>query len=230
MRYEAGERRPDTDYLTAIGEHGVDVSYILTGKRSSPSFTQLGSDERRDVLRGFFGSKFTSLDEEQKQTLIENFGSLGKLQEPEQVRETTPPTDLIYLPEYDVRASAGPGAAVPSEVIVQDVGFQERFLRDLGATPSQCSIIRATGDSMYTTLHDGALLVVDHSQTELNNGCIYIINVAGDLLVKRIRRRIDSSVELISDNHETYPAETIGTERLDELMVVGRVVYFCRVP
>ena len=33
-RYEAGERCPDGHYLSLIAELGVDVNYVLTGKRS----------------------------------------------------------------------------------------------------------------------------------------------------------------------------------------------------
>ena len=56
-----------------------------------------------------------------------------------------------------------------------------------------------------------------------------VISVGEDLLVKRIRRRLDGMVELISDN-PAYPAETLGPDMLQQLRVVGRVVYFCRVP
>lgn len=33
MRYETGASSPSCDYLTAIAQHGVDVNYVLTGKR-----------------------------------------------------------------------------------------------------------------------------------------------------------------------------------------------------
>lgn len=32
INYEQGERKPDTDYLLAIAEMGIDVEYVLTGK------------------------------------------------------------------------------------------------------------------------------------------------------------------------------------------------------
>ncbi|MBI1495370.1 XRE family transcriptional regulator [Halocynthiibacter styelae] len=136
---------------------------------------------------------------------------------------------LTYLPEYDISASAGPGAAVASEVIVRDIGFQEGFLHDLGASPKHCSIIRASGDSMEPTIPDGSLLVVDHSQAYINGGGIYVLGVADDLLVKRARKRIDNTIDLISDN-QIYPPETIAPDRMEDLRVVGRVVYFCRTP
>lgn len=33
INYESGERKPNVDYLQAISAAGVDVQYILTGKR-----------------------------------------------------------------------------------------------------------------------------------------------------------------------------------------------------
>uniref|UniRef100_UPI002626C2AC S24 family peptidase n=1 Tax=uncultured Paracoccus sp. TaxID=189685 RepID=UPI002626C2AC len=44
---------------------------------------------------------------------------------------------------------------------------------------------------MMPTIPDGSALIVDHSQTELKNGSIMVIGVEEDLLVKRVRRRMD---------------------------------------
>jgi len=35
IRYEKGERNPDTDYLAAVAAAGVDVGYVVTGVASS---------------------------------------------------------------------------------------------------------------------------------------------------------------------------------------------------
>lgn len=140
-----------------------------------------------------------------------------------------PSGDLVQLPLFDIAASAGPGVPVGPEVRLGAVAFDPVFLRGQGARPDQCSIITASGDSMQPAIPDGALLIVDHSQTEVRNGHIMVVNVGEDLLVKRIRRRLDGLVDLISDN-PAYPAETLGEASLAQLRVIGRVVYFCRVP
>lgn len=139
-------------------------------------------------------------------------------------------SDLIALPFYaDVAASAGPGLVVGPEAHESVVAFTRTFLRDQGATPESCSVIRARGDSMAPTIPDASLLIVDHAQAEVANGCIMVINVGEDLLVKRVRRRLDGLVDLVSDN-PAYPPETIGRETIQQLRIVGRVVYFCRIP
>ena len=137
--------------------------------------------------------------------------------------------DMVRLPRYEVQASAGAGAAVAGEIVTDVIAFERSFLRDLGATPEHCSAIWARGDSMMPTIPDGSILVIDHSQIDLTHGCIYVVNLGGDLLVKRLRRRLDSTVELVSDN-QIYPVEVLRPADLDQLRVIGRVVYFCRVP
>ena len=138
--------------------------------------------------------------------------------------------DFIRLPTYpEVRASAGPGAITTSELADGVMSFDPRFLRDQGATPEKCTVIWAHGDSMVPTIPDGSALIVDHSQTEVKNGSIMVIGVGEDLLVKRVRRRLDGLIDLISDN-AAYQPETLGPDALQQLRVIGRVVYFCRIP
>jgi phage repressor protein C with HTH and peptisase S24 domain len=167
------------------------------------------------------------------QKLAEKLGLEFYVGPPRQSYPTVPTEeeakDLIFLPEYSVEASAGPGTAISEELIVQDIGFRDEFLRELGVTRDQCSVIRASGDSMTPTIPDGALLVLDHSQINIGSGGIFVLNVADDLLVKRISRRLDGLIDVISDNAQ-YACETIGPDRMDDLRIVGRVVYYCRPP
>lgn len=138
--------------------------------------------------------------------------------------------DGVWLPFYDdINASAGAGYAVTSERQETVVAFARQFLRDQGAVPEKCSVIRARGDSMAPTIPDASLLVIDHSQNDITNGCIMVINVGDDLLVKRVRRRLDGLIDLLSDN-PIYPPETIGPDMLQRLRIIGRVIYFCRTP
>ncbi|TCM84820.1 peptidase S24-like protein [Rhodovulum steppense] len=138
-------------------------------------------------------------------------------------------SNFIHLPLFDIHASAGLGMPVGPEVQLGALALDRAFLRAQGANPDRCSVIAASGDSMEPSIPNGALLVVDHGQTEIRHGHIMVVNVGEDLLVKRIRRRLDGLVELISDN-PAYPPETIGRDMIDQLRIVGRVVYYCRTP
>jgi transcriptional regulator with XRE-family HTH domain len=45
-KYESGERIPRSDYLAALGKKGVDVLYVLSGKRTPISTDTLNDAER----------------------------------------------------------------------------------------------------------------------------------------------------------------------------------------
>lgn len=62
IAYEAGKTPPTIAYLFRLAEHGIDVAYLLTGKRSDQPtdaedarflarFHQLGARERRAIER-----------------------------------------------------------------------------------------------------------------------------------------------------------------------------------
>ena len=40
INYESGKRHPDTDYLAAAAQIGVDVLYVITGQRSAASVAE----------------------------------------------------------------------------------------------------------------------------------------------------------------------------------------------
>ena len=46
MLYEGGERAPGADYLAAVADHGVDVRYVLTGKRDHTPPPAISADEQ----------------------------------------------------------------------------------------------------------------------------------------------------------------------------------------
>lgn len=48
LNYEKGARKPDSDYISAIAQAGVDVLYVLTGQRTPRK--EEGLDEREKSL------------------------------------------------------------------------------------------------------------------------------------------------------------------------------------
>ena len=53
---------------------------------------------------------------------------------------------------------------------------------------------------------------------------IYVLEVEGERLVKRIQRRLDGSIVLISDN-ASYERDYVPAEGVAAVKVVGRVVW-----
>ncbi|WBG66966.1 XRE family transcriptional regulator [Pseudomonas citronellolis] len=52
--YEKGDRSPDAEYLAAVSKAGVDVLYVVTGRRLPSDLEGLSSAEL-DLLRYFKG-------------------------------------------------------------------------------------------------------------------------------------------------------------------------------
>lgn len=94
---------------------------------------------------------------------------------------------------------------------------------DLGIQISAARVLPCQGDSMEPTIMNGAPMLVDTSKTEVRNGFIYVFDVAGDLMVKRIERLPDGTINLISDNSEKYPPRNLAQHEVSRMLVIGRV-------
>ncbi len=139
-------------------------------------------------------------------------------------REPEPNKDLIAIPRFDIRASAGHGAFAEGERPVAHLGFDERFLKQLcSARPADLSIIRVRGDSMFPTLADGDDIMVDRSVAgaRLHDG-IYVLRRDDTLTVKRIAVHPGSRKITISSDNAAYPKWECGPEDVD---VIGRVAW-----
>lgn len=139
--------------------------------------------------------------------------------------------EIVRLPRFDARASAGRGLVPVNEMPIGEVAFGRDFLRNLGANPEYCYIVEARGDSMWPTIPDGALLIADASKTEVDDGRIYHFNVMDRALVKRARWSMDGKLYLTSDNIAAgYPTEEFTADRIDELRVGGRIMFTGHAP
>lgn len=145
------------------------------------------------------------------------------------VQKSEPPDlqaqDFVHVPRYDVKASAGHGAVVNDESIVDSLAFKRDWIvRALGLDPARLALIDVAGDSMTPTISDGDLILLDTRPMTHRAEGIYVISHDNALLVKRLRVRLNGDVEIISDNPR-YGSETITGEQLTRLRIVGRVVW-----
>lgn len=136
-----------------------------------------------------------------------------------------PPEGYALLPRYDVQASAGRGAVVHSEQIIDFVAFDLAWLRQtLGIDPKQAAVITAIGDSMYPTIADGDVLIIDLSIDRVLDNAIYALRFGDALSVKRVQLRPTGGLRIISDNTK-YEADELGPDAVHDLHVVGRVIW-----
>ena len=132
---------------------------------------------------------------------------------------------FVKLPRRVTTAAAGGGATQPDWAQSEFIALRQDWIqRAVNVDPSNVGLEIAVGDSMAPTIHDGDLLLVDAAARELGQFGIYVVEVAGGRLVKRIQRKIDGTVVLISDN-PSYEPDYLHPVNLGEIKVIGRVVW-----
>lgn len=133
--------------------------------------------------------------------------------------------DYVPIRRLNVEASAGPGALIGSEQLVEHLAFKEDWLRrHIRRRPDQLVLIEARGDSMEPTIGDGDLLLVDTSAAEIATSALHVLDVEGELLVKRLERRLDGTVIVISDNPR-YAEQIITKADRKSLRIIGQVLW-----
>lgn len=134
----------------------------------------------------------------------------------------------MNVPVFDAAASMGLGLSMPEhDTIVGSMQLSRDWIsRNLpsGATAKALAVITAYGDSMEPTFRDGDILLVDRGVTDLRVDTVYVLEFNKELYIKRIQRRRDGSVEIISDN-KNYTPEIVPPEEKESVRVLGRVLY-----
>lgn len=129
-----------------------------------------------------------------------------------------------FIPLYDATCSAGSGAWNDRERVLTHIAFTRYSLRKQGLEVSQLSAVRIKGDSMEPLLHDNDTVLIDHNQSSITADGIYVLRVEDHLYAKRLQRQMDGSLLVISENN-VYKPMTVGKEALNDLAIIGRVVW-----
>ena len=91
--------------------------------------------------------------------------------------------DLVFVPKFDVEASAGFGSVAQSEEVADSFAFNKRWLSSqLGVHSEQVAFVSVKGDSMQPTLEDGDMILVDLSHQQVNCEGIYLLQTDDGLM------------------------------------------------
>ena len=134
--------------------------------------------------------------------------------------------DFVYVPKYDVRASAGSGEIIHSEQIVDFLAFKLEWVKyHLRASEKSLVLISAVGDSMVPTIEDEDLLLIDTSQETFSDDGIYCFtsNDFG-LSIKRLQRLPDGVILVKSDN-AAYQQYSLSAQQAENIKIIGKVVW-----
>jgi phage repressor protein C with HTH and peptisase S24 domain len=122
-----------------------------------------------------------------------------------------------------IRALDGAPPAGIAELVV----FAAWLEREVGREPGGLALARAMGDAMSPSIRDGDVVMLDRSAIELRSGRLYLVDLAGELQLRRIQRRLTGALLLICDNDRYPPEEVRPTD--PPLRILGEVVWHGRV-
>lgn len=138
--------------------------------------------------------------------------------------DVPPADDFLLLPQKPRAAAAGSGKPTP-EYPAEFIAFRHDWIRTVfDLDPEQVMLISAVGDSMEPGIRDGDLLLIDKRSNAFTEFGIYVFEARGERLVKRVQRKFDGTLYVISDN-TVYQPEIISAELATEIKVVGKVIW-----
>ena len=127
-------------------------------------------------------------------------------------------TDRYWIKYYpSVSVSAG-GGAYEDEDNYESLELPEYFLNILGEKDNIKNIeaINVVGDSMEPTLNSNNIIFVDKTKNDISKDGVYAFTTNHGLFVKRIQKRVDGLLDIISDNKD-YPLQVLNKNELNVL-------------
>lgn len=159
------------------------------------------------------------------QTLDQMFGMHSD--DPAEVQRRTTATQIgqhLFVPHFDIQASAGHGAFNDAERVKEMRAFAIDFIRrDLRVSHNDMALIDVAGPSMEPQIHSGDVVLIDRRDTGVQVEGPHVVRFDGGLIVKLLQRRPGGRVRVTSINPLFDPFEIeLGAEGTD-FEVIGRV-------
>lgn len=142
--------------------------------------------------------------------------------------EDLPADEYVVVPRMTLRFSAGDGGPIaePDPQLDQGQAFRTAYIRRKRLKPRSLMSAYAKGDSMEPRICDGDALLIDTSQTDIQDGKVYAVvwNDNEELRVKRLYKLPGGGILIRSDNRDRYPEITVAADQIGTVTVLGRVV------
>lgn len=202
--YERGERLPELDFLTAFAKAtGADLWNLVVLRvqtAANPNATALEPE-----IRALLGAPLVGHEE---RTTYNTLSS----------------DEFAMIPRYSATASMGAGRVAVEAEEVGRMAFRRDWLRREGLTERNLVAITLVGDSMSPTIRDGALCLVDTSEDHVKADGVYILQLDGHLIAKRLQPDFSGGVFIRSDN-PAYREQHLNADVAAGLRVVGRAIW-----
>jgi SOS-response transcriptional repressor LexA len=138
-----------------------------------------------------------------------------------------PPGEFAMIKRLDVRLSAGTGNECmepTADLYAQPQAFRADWIRKMGLKPAMLASLSADGNSMEPRIQHGDALVIDTSQTQVQDGKVYALWYDGGERVKRLYRLPGGGLRISSDN-PAYASIDLTADHTAHVRVLGRVVH-----
>ena len=135
--------------------------------------------------------------------------------------------DFTFIDQYDARAAAGSGYENTHVILRSTLAFKTEWLRAKGVKAQNLKVIYAHGDSMWPTITDHDVLLMDKSRIEPADGQVFVMgNLEGNIVKRLIRSDSDCWI-ISSDNPDKskYPDQELSDEEINEHRILGRVIW-----
>ena len=132
------------------------------------------------------------------------------------------------IPLLKVAGACGNGCMNDHEEVEGELAFRRDWLKKMGIKAADLRVIYATGDSMYPSILDGDVLLVNVADQEPVSGKIYVLRKPdSSIIIKRLNQRLTGGWVVSSDNPDkrNYPDEDCDETTLHALPIIGRVVW-----
>lgn len=140
--------------------------------------------------------------------------------------EPTPPDGYVEVKAYEVQLSAGPGCEPTFEEVTEfeTCIYKESWLQRKGYKADKLIRLEVHGESMEPLLWDGDHVTINTEDKHIRAGHVYAFAFNGEYRVKRLEKRLNGDIIVMSDNSEDYKPEIIPANETDMLFIIGRVI------
>lgn len=132
---------------------------------------------------------------------------------------TVDPDEVAWIERYEAEPTAGLGGA-PDDRRAGRYPLFAHVARELGHPRVKLAAVRVRGDSMEPSLRDGDYVVVARDPTAIEDVCV--IDVGGELMVKRVHRDLGTGGLMVVSDNKAYPPQHISSDT--NVRIIGRVV------
>lgn len=207
-KWVAGTNIPKAEFLPSLATVlKTSQNWLLTGNQEKP----LSNFNMQDFMdkHGLDKKEETSFDanDVHKPTVVEYETENG----------------FIWIDVVEANFSCGTGESIEFhfDVINGKFPFPPSFFQKKYVDPSCMRIIKAKGDSMADFIHDGDLVGIDISQTEIVDGGIYAVYFEGEGMIKQIFKEEGGKLSLHSLNPK-YRDREVSEQNGLNFRVMGR--------